>query len=291
MNIDIELLEKCSELSKYEKDLIKRININHETQVSVAKHYKKSPPTINTQYKRAMKKFMELKKKHESPAEANLDKYVFGRLNRGDSLKVIIADAGHSDEIIKLSEKWRKIHDDDYWAARDVLNSYSLMQGFEEEEKPLAKAVESLIDWSEDVHQDLNNKESENGNLKLQLEDLNNKLSNVSNELDETEAEIERLSRLKKYEELSEEERRALQAQVDSLKGDINDLEGNVKELKTLKPLLEREVDMVKQVKSDVERDIQGAVLDYMGRVPLTDVLKLYNMALMKKIEKTMVAK
>ena len=72
-------------------------------------------------------------KKHELPAEASLDKYVFGRLNRGDSPKMIIADGGHSDEIIKLSEKWRKLHDDDYWAVRNVLSNYSLMQGFEEE--------------------------------------------------------------------------------------------------------------------------------------------------------------
>jgi hypothetical protein len=70
-------------------------------------------------------------KKHESPAEANLDKYVFRRLNRGSSPKAIISDVGHSDEVIELSEKWRKLHDDDYWAARNVLNSYSLMRGLE----------------------------------------------------------------------------------------------------------------------------------------------------------------
>lgn len=287
MKINIKLLEQCPELSDYQKDLIKRVDVDGESQISVARLYKKSRSTICSQIKKARKKFVGWMKKHELSAEVDLDKYVFGRLNRGDSPKVIIADAGHSDEIITLSEKWRKLHDDDYWAARDVLNSYSLMQGFEEEKKPLAKAVESLIDWLEDVHQDLNNKESENGNLKLQLEDLNNKLSNVSNELDEAEAEIERLSRLKKYEELSEEERQALQAKIDSLKSEISDLEWKIVELEMFKTRLEREVHTLNHVKADVERDIKDNVLEHLASLQLNDVLKLYNAAVMAKIQKT----
>lgn len=289
MEIDIKLLEECPELSKYEKDLIKRVDVHGETQRLVAGFYKKTPPTICSQLKKARKKFAEWMKKRELPAEANLDKYVFGRLNRGDSPKVIIADVGHSDEIIKLSEKWRKLHDDDYWAAWNVLNSYSLMQGFEEEENPLAKAVESLIDWLDNVYEDLNNKESENENLKLQLEDANNKLSNVSNKLDEAEAEIERLERLKKYEELSEEERQALQAKIDSMKSEIRDLKWKIAELEMFKTRLEREVNTLNNAKADVERDIQDAVFGYLADLQLNDVLKLYNRAVMAKIQKTIV--
>lgn len=289
MNIDVELLEKCSVLTDYEKDLIRRIDVHHETQVRVARHYGKSPGTISLQHKKALEKFLEWKERSESPHGANLDRYVFDRLNRGDSPWLIIAEIGRTDEVMELSEKWRQLHADDYWAARSFLDSYGLMQGFEEEEQPLAKAVESVVNWLEDVQQDLNRKESENENLLRQLEDLTNRLSNASNRLDEAKAEIKRLSKLKKYEELSEGERQALQSKVDSLKNEIKDLKWKTEKLKMLKAGLEKEVEALKQAEADVKRDIREAVLEYLASLKWNDVLKLYNTALMKKVEKKIV--
>jgi len=278
MEINIKLLEQCPELSDYQKDLIKRVDVDGESQISVARLYKKSRSTICSQIKKARKKLVGWMKKHESPAEANLDKYVFGRLNRGDSPKVIIADAGHSDEIIKLSEKWRKLHDDDYWAAWNVLNSYSLMQGFEEEEKPLAKAVESLIDWLEDGHQDLNEKTSENENLKLQLEDLNNKrlqqlenlnskLSNVSNELDEAEAEIERLSRLRKYEGLTDEQIQVRRKTLHMLDTAIDKQSGRLSNLNL-------QVDTAKCVIFDLHTKTRETIKEYLAGMSVEEMWK-----------------
>lgn len=60
MEIDIKLLDNCPRiLTDYEKDLIRRINVNHESQSSVAKHYGKTPSTISLQHKKAVGRFDE----------------------------------------------------------------------------------------------------------------------------------------------------------------------------------------------------------------------------------------
>jgi len=162
MSLDIKLVGKCSVLNERERELLIRIDVKGEKLTDVARSLGLGKSTISTQRKKARKKFFEWKEKTESPFEANLDKYVFDRFNRGDPPWVIIADIGHADELIELSKKWRQLHEDDYWATMNHLNSYGLMQGFEEEEQPLAKAVESLIDWLNEEIQDLNAKVDKN---------------------------------------------------------------------------------------------------------------------------------
>jgi len=71
------------------------------------------------------------------------------------------------------------------------------------------------------------------------------------------------------------------------LKGEINDLERRVKELKTLKASLQWKVDMVKQIKADLERNVQRVILEWMADRRLPDVLNLYSVALRRRVEKT----
>lgn len=291
MGIDIKELDKCPVLTDYEKDLIRRIDVNHETQASVAKHYGKSPSTINIQFKKAVKKYLEWKEKSEVPHPANLDKYVFGRLNHRDPPWMIIADIGQADKVIDLSEKWRRLHAGDYWTAMNHLkNNGILYEVDEQEEKPLTKAVIIALDMRAEAQCKLEDAEEEKKTHVREIRQIKKQLRFLSNELDAARSEITGLERLKQYEELSEEKRQALQLQIDLLKRIIRELAAKVEELQRRKTILERELNTIEQVKADVERDIQGSILEYIGNLSLSDVLKLYNKAVVLRIHKQVIA-
>jgi len=90
MNVDVRLLEKCPLLTDYEKGLIERIDIDHETQASVAKSDEKSPATISIQHKKTLEKFTGwIKKREESKKtlpQQDFDRQVFKMLNSARSV-------------------------------------------------------------------------------------------------------------------------------------------------------------------------------------------------------------
>jgi len=289
MGIDVKLLDKCAVLTDYEKELVRRIDVKGEIQASVARFYKKTPSTICLQHKQALNKFLEWEKKQESPPEANLDKHVFERLNRGDSPWVIIADVGHGDEVIDLSEKWRELHKDDYWSAWNLLRSYGLASGFEEEEKPLTNAVEATVDWLNEAYDDLRERQREIRDLRQKLEDATKNSKALSSQLNAAQEEIVWLERFKKYEGLSDEMKQALQGEVDLLRSIVRDLKSKIEDLKIEKNSLEMNVGSFKRIETEVKTDIQNAVLQYMGSLQLSDVLRIYNVALRSRIPQAVV--
>lgn len=154
MNIDVNLLEKCPVLTDYEKDLIKRIDINGETQASVAKSYGKSPATISIQRKKALEKFnawLKKRGKEKVLPKEDLDKEAFKRFNQGMPPNKAVEELGHADRVFKLWEKHRKIRQDDYCEALDILYKWIKEEDCAEypvREYPLAARVEKLR-WDE----------------------------------------------------------------------------------------------------------------------------------------------
>jgi len=142
MNIDVKLLEKCPVLTDYEKDLIRRIDIDHETQTKVAKSYGKSPATISIQRKRSLGKFnvwLNEREKGKRPlSEEDFDKQVFRLFNKGWPPNKVVAKVGRAERVFKLWEKYRRLMEDDYLKAliraaeygleASVNSSYPLMQ-------------------------------------------------------------------------------------------------------------------------------------------------------------------
>jgi hypothetical protein len=108
-------------LSDYEKDLIRRIDTNRETQTSVAKFYKKSPATISIQHKKALEKFtswLETRGKQEkAQPEEDFDGQVFRLFNKGLTPNKVVARLGKSERVFKLWEKFRRFMEDDYCKA------------------------------------------------------------------------------------------------------------------------------------------------------------------------------
>lgn len=147
MNIDIKLLDKCPDLSDYEKDLIKRIDVNHETQASVARFYEKSKSTISLQHRKALKKltaWSEKTAKQVKTSEEDFDKQVFKLFNKGLHPNKVIEKVGNAKEVFRLWKKYREVMEDDYCLVRNkLLENGIIIDG--NSEHPVAEQVESLL--------------------------------------------------------------------------------------------------------------------------------------------------
>jgi hypothetical protein len=146
MIIDTKLLDECPVLSDYEKDLIRRIDINHETQASVARFYKKSPSTISIQHKKAIEKFSTWLKgkgqQEKTHREEDFDKQAFAMFNKGLPPNKVIVELGNADRVFKLWKKHRELMDDDYCLALDIVVPWIRMSG--NLKYPLAARVAKL---------------------------------------------------------------------------------------------------------------------------------------------------
>jgi hypothetical protein len=150
MNINIKLLDKCPELSEYEKDLIRRVDVNHETQASVAKSLKKTPGTISTQHKTASKKFEKwletTGKQNVGLSKDDFERVVFQRFREGKLPDAVIAEFGRADEVMSLWGKYRTLKEDDYCRAQSKIAEY----GFEvkgDSNCPLCEQLDSLFEY------------------------------------------------------------------------------------------------------------------------------------------------
>ncbi len=146
MNIDIKVLNSCSELTDYEKDLILRVDIKGESQASVAKFYGKSPATVSIQHKKALEKFNAWVKSNtkqpKAQVEEKLDARVFQMFNQGLPPNKVIAEIGHADHVLKHWEKHRKFMEDDYCLALNIVVDWVKMAGAPK--YPIAQRVQKL---------------------------------------------------------------------------------------------------------------------------------------------------
>jgi hypothetical protein len=129
MEIDVKLLDKCPEVTDYEKDLIRHIDVNHESQSSVAKHYSKTPSTISIQHRKAVARFNEWaqnrQKQEKTARKEDFDKKVFHYFLKGLSPSQTIEKLGDPERIFELWKEHRKFMEDDYLKALRKLAEYS----------------------------------------------------------------------------------------------------------------------------------------------------------------------
>ncbi len=139
-------------------------------------------------------------------------------------------------------------------------------------------------------------------NLRQQLEETENILSDTRKTLDDAQRKGKKLQRLEKYEYLSEEKRESLRLEIESAQRLATSLHNNVEELQALKKNLETEVDYLRQnkdgvldtlrqTKDNIKKDFEDSILEVLGNLQLNDALKLYNDALRRKVYKTAIAR
>jgi len=106
MEIDLKQLDKCPVLTDYEKDLVRRVDANHETQARVAKSFEKTTSTICTQHKKALGKFdkwLQSTEKQDKPsADEDFDRKVFRMFHRGILPDMDIEKLGNVDRVLGL---------------------------------------------------------------------------------------------------------------------------------------------------------------------------------------------
>jgi hypothetical protein len=352
MQIGIKILNKCPALTHEQRELIERVDINHETLSSIAKSVGKTPSTICTQHKKALEKFtgwMRDMEKHEAPAKVDLSKLAFRMYRKGKLPNYLIATHGRPNEFISLWKQYRELEEDDFYQvqsklaeiglepskdsdyplsdqldnliyernwyvdedekAREVLDEYgvkggtisggygSLSEGVQRLGDELLKTRTALISANqqkEDLRELLEEKDK-------QLEETMDKLSNTEKTLDNERLKVKKLLRLEKYERISDEERKSLELEIEVAQKLIASLNKKVEELQLSKANLEKEVNWLKQnkegaintlmqVKANVKKDIADSVLETLGNLQYSDVLKLYITALKRKLYKTAVA-
>lgn len=133
----------CPVLSDDEKSLLIKIDVQGESVTNVAKSLGKAKSTVSEKHSKALKKFKEYTKKL---TDQDFDKLVFGELNSGHTPNQIIAKYGHAEEVLRLSEMWKKMEQDDYWKAIKLLRHFGAINDSEKHtEEALLRGVERLI--------------------------------------------------------------------------------------------------------------------------------------------------
>ena len=151
MKTDFELLDECPDLTDYKRDLIRRIDVNHETQVSVAKSLGKETSTISLQHKNALDKFTKWvqnqEKKESVLSEEEFDKQVFRMFNKDWSPNKVVEKLGHLERVFELWKRYRGFLEDDYCMALKKIIEY----GFEPSKSskhPLSEQIGRIIgEW------------------------------------------------------------------------------------------------------------------------------------------------
>jgi len=147
MEIDLKLLDKCPILTPDQKELIKRVDINHETLSSIAKSHGKTASTICTQHKKALEKLADWMRdtaEKEAPADGDFSRKVFQMFRRGKIPDAVIARFGRPDEIISLWKKYRELKEDDYYEAQSKLTEIGI-EPSEDSDCTLSEQVDFLI--------------------------------------------------------------------------------------------------------------------------------------------------
>ncbi len=148
MEINIELLGKCPVLSDYQKDLIKRIGVDQETQASVAEFYGKAKSTISVQHRKALAKFsdwIEERRKHGNVQdEEDFDKRVFKLFNTGVFPNRVVEELGNVKRVTELWKKYREFVEDDYLMAVEKTSKYGFKPN-RSSRTPLADQVQRII--------------------------------------------------------------------------------------------------------------------------------------------------
>jgi len=272
MDIDIKLLDGCPELSDYEKDLIRRIDVRHETQASVTKSYNKTPSTISIQHKKALRKFEKWLAKQQTGATKkaeDFDAVIFKMLNRGDDPCQIIAKVGHAHKVNELSELWRQLKDDDYWATMGLLRQNEISSGRFSLESSLYSRVKHLIGSVNAERSGRLNAEEKVQTLtqELSVRDESVKLLRSSN--DAYEKEITRLSRLRKYEDLTDEE-------IQKRRETRQDLDNAIKDGKSELNSINLKIDEAKHIVFDLHFKAREMVKQYLAEMSPDDRMDLF---------------
>ena len=126
MEINPKDLNECPVLSAYERELLRRVYVDGETQSAVAKSLKKDPSTISIQLKKALAKFnswIQSKiKESKSSEEKNLDAEIFRLFNKDLPPNKIIEKVGNPERVSELWEMHRQFQEDDFCRAKIKLS-------------------------------------------------------------------------------------------------------------------------------------------------------------------------
>ena len=305
MNIDVKLLEKCPVLTDYEKDLIRRIDINHETQAGVAKSYGKSPATISIQHKKALGKFnawLNEREKGKRPlSEEDFDKQAFKLFNKGWPPNRVIAKVGSAKRVFELWEKYRRLMEDDYLKAliraaeygleANVNSSYPLMRHVDyliaencvlsEErdqiwslvkEKGLTYGIDE--DATDSVYEAVKRLVERETALKCKLEKSQETVKTLEQESIEKDqkiwaltSEVEELSRLRKYEGLTDEQIQVRRKTLHMLDTAIDKQSGRLSNLNL-------QVDTAKCVIFDLHTKTRETIKEYLAGMSVEEMWK-----------------
>jgi len=315
MNLDIKLLHKCPELTDYEKDLIRRIDINNETQASVAKHYGKTPSTVSLQHKKALEKFnawIQNRSKREGDlVERDLDKKVFRLFNQGLPPSKVVEKLGRADYVFRLWREYCKLMQDDWSAALQILDNYGI-EGREDSERPVAERVESLckenfglslekafiwdlvekagftkgLDKNEDGSaSEAVKRLSEYYQAALRvigqrdetIESLNLASSRKDRQIEALTIENAKLSHLRKYETLTDEE-------IEQRKQTIQQLDNSIDEKRSQRDLARLDADAMQKICDGLRSKPRETLLYILGQLSMEDGLDLLNEAQWSKL-------
>lgn len=277
--------------------------------MSLAKAYGKSPSTISIQHKKALKKFNtwieENKSQKEAILEDDFDRQVFGEFNRNVPPNVVIAKHGRTDRVLSLWEKHRQLMEDEICRILNILADQGV-EVDEDSEYPLSEAVKSVCDeiglllverqsiwWLlEENHLTYELDEDEDSSayeaVKRLVEDSKQKDHALVSEIEKKWALERRIAEVENRLKVVLDELK--EAKADLLKKTVGECEQKIEELQVQKVCLEGEVNKLKRVKAEVESDIRDAVLEFLARLQLHEVMKLYNLALKTKLYKTIAA-
>ena len=272
MNIDVELLEKCSVLTDYEKDLIRRIDGHHETQVRVARHYEKSPGTISIQHKKALEKFTAwLKKRGESEKalpQQDFDKQVFKMLNKGIGPAEIVAKVGRAREVAKLAELWEQLNSHDYWQTIGLLRENDMFYRGYAIEKPLLYSANKIVQNYYALKNQVEGLEEAVKILKKVNSRKDKRIETLETLKEIFRIENEELSGLKVYADLTDE-------QIQQRRETILELDGGIKGLKNLHSQLKLQVDREKYIIFDLKTKIREGVKEYLSGLDNKEIWQL----------------
>jgi hypothetical protein len=157
MKINTKDLNECPVLSAYERELLRRVYVDGETQSAVAKSLKKDPSTISIQLKKAFVKFdswmQSIAKRGKVSAEEDLGKKVFRLFRKGKLPDAVIAEIGRVDEVSSLWNKYTKLRGDDYYQCLSTLNDYD-WEVDQDSKHPVSDMLEFLLsDYSSSLEE------------------------------------------------------------------------------------------------------------------------------------------
>ncbi len=148
MKINIKDLNECPVLSDYERELLRRVYVDGETQSAVAKSLNKDPSTICIQLKKALVKFeswMQSKTKESKAGEGkDSDAEIFRLFNKDLPPNKVIEKVGKPERVFKLWEMYRQFLEDDYCRARIKLSEYGFVASGDSD-FPLCEQLDNLI--------------------------------------------------------------------------------------------------------------------------------------------------